>query len=396
MLLLTGFSLGCIAIVVLVLVRDYWTLSIAKVFVALLVITGLFLLEPSIKPLLSPMWSHIAWDIMTMIPALFWLLCQLAFTDRPRFTSIWSIIAVYSFTAPAFTRPFGASNEFEGLLHLFGWQLPRFMEYVIILHGMWSIIASWPIDLIENRRKLRGIVLGIVGFTAICVTFTVNTGMGSEQSLPVVICLAVLVCAYFLLKGDVTSFFTPILINQPSKIAPSPHNTHLTNATTLANTFPKIIEPDFSGVKLKVSSQYEDMESNKSSASLMQNSTRQNLDIIKLQDLMRKGFYRTERLTLKKLSLELGLPEYKTRALVNTILGYRNFNDYVNHLRIAEAGHRLRTETDTPILNIALDAGYRTLSSFNRAFKDILKQTPTAYRQAPASQKSDLDRKHSS
>ena len=34
------------------------------------------------------------------------------------------------------------------------------------------------------------------------------------------------------------------------------------------------------------------------------------------------------------------------------------------------------------LLNIALDVGYRTLSSFNRAFKDIFKQTPTAYRQA--------------
>jgi len=138
------------------------------------------------------------------------------------------------------------------------------------------------------------------------------------------------------------------------------------------------------------------MESNKSSTPLEQINTRQNLDIVKLQDLMKKGFYRTERLTLKKLSLELGLPEYKTRALVNNILGYRNFNDYVNHLRIAEAGHRLRTETDTPILNIALDAGYRTLSSFNRAFKDILKQTPTAYRQAHASQNFDLERNHSS
>jgi len=394
MLLLTGFTLGCIAIVVLILVRDYWTLTIAKVFVALLVITGLFLLEPSIKPFLTPTWSHIAWDIMTMIPALFWLLCQLAFTDRPKFISIWSIVAIYSFTAPAFTRPFGSSNELEGLLHLFGWQLPRYMEYIIILHGMWTIIASWSIDLIENRRKLRGIVLGIVGFTAICVTFTVNTGLGSELSLPAVICFAVLICAHYLLKGGNTNFFTPILINRPSNITPSLQNTHSTDFTTQETITQKATEPGFSSVKFKVSAQCDSMMSNENSVSLMQSNKHKDLDIIKLQDLMKKGFYRTEHLTLKKLSVELGLPEYKTRALINNILGYRNFNDYVNHLRIAEAGHRLRTEIDTPILNISLDAGYRTLSSFNRAFKDILKQTPTAYRQASPSQNIVLHHNH--
>jgi AraC-like DNA-binding protein len=96
---------------------------------------------------------------------------------------------------------------------------------------------------------------------------------------------------------------------------------------------------------------------------------------------MLDGFYRTEKLTLKQLSAKIDFPEYKTRALINETLGYRNFNDYINQLRIAESCEKLVSEPDTPILNIALDVGYRTLSSFNRAFKDILEQTPTAYRQ---------------
>ena len=74
--------------------------------------------------------------------------------------------------------------------------------------------------------------------------------------------------------------------------------------------------------------------------------------------------------------------------MINQKLGYRNFNDYINQLRIAEAGARLIAEPDTPILNIALDVGYRTLSSFNRAFKEILEQTPTAYRQSEVSKPS--------
>ena len=48
---------------------------------------------------------------------------------------------------------------------------------------------------------------------------------------------------------------------------------------------------------------------------------------------------------------------------------------------VADAAERLRNEPDTPVLNISLDVGYRTLSSFNRAFRDIQNTTPTEFRQ---------------
>jgi AraC-like DNA-binding protein len=104
-----------------------------------------------------------------------------------------------------------------------------------------------------------------------------------------------------------------------------------------------------------------------------------------LETLMEQGFYRTEHLTLKMLATELTLPEYKTRALINQTMGYRNFSDYINQLRIKEAASHLLREPNTPILNISLDVGYRTLSSFNRAFKDIKNMSPSEYRaQAPS------------
>ncbi|WP_417501812.1 helix-turn-helix domain-containing protein [Marinobacter sp.] len=95
---------------------------------------------------------------------------------------------------------------------------------------------------------------------------------------------------------------------------------------------------------------------------------------------MQQGYYRTEHLTLKMLAERLELPEYRTRALINKQLGYRNFNDYINQLRIAEASKRLISDPETPVLNIALDVGYRTLSSFNRAFREIKQSTPTEFR----------------
>jgi AraC-like DNA-binding protein len=107
----------------------------------------------------------------------------------------------------------------------------------------------------------------------------------------------------------------------------------------------------------------------------------QEQDAAVLGRTMDTGFYRTEKLTLKKLSEATEIPEYRLRKVINQALGYRNFNDYINQLRVADAAERLRNEPDTPVLNISLDVGYRTLSSFNRAFRDIQNATPTEFRQ---------------
>jgi AraC-like DNA-binding protein len=100
-----------------------------------------------------------------------------------------------------------------------------------------------------------------------------------------------------------------------------------------------------------------------------------------VKGIMSEGFYRQEKLTLRDLAVALGLPEYKVRKVINKELGYRNFNEFINEYRINEAALRLLAEPDTPISNIALDVGYRTLSSFNRAFRKEKETTPTAYRE---------------
>lgn len=340
MLLLTGFSLGCAAVIFLIVARDFGHLSVARVFLALLVAASAFLLNNVI----DQEWRWLTSDIMTMLPALFWLLCQLAFSRRPQLLSIWSGLAFYSFIAPAFSRPFEGSNELSGWLYLWGWQLPRLSEYVVILHGMWVVVANWSDDLVEPRRKLRGALLGIVGVAALWVTVSLNTGYGSIACLPIVVGVAALVVASLLLKGR-------------------------------------------KGVLLGLSMPPEEGDDSRSAEPVVEEVVEGKETIFddegrKLQQIMDEGFYRTEKLTLKKLSEKIDLPEYKTRALINQKLGYRNFNDYINQLRIAEAGERLVSEPETPILNIALDVGYRTLSSFNRAFKEILEQPPTAYRQS--------------
>lgn len=338
MLLLTGFGLGCLAVIFLIIARDFGRIPVAKACLALLVAAGAFLLNNVI----DSEWKWLTSDIMTMLPAIFWLLCQLAFARRPRLISIWAALALYSFITPALCRPFEAYDELTGHLHIWGWKLPTYAEYIVILHGMWVVIANWSDDLIASRRRLRGALLGIIGFSALWVTGSLNTGYGTNLSLPAVVAVAALIVANLLLKGR-----NGVLLGLSKPIVTAQKNTD---------------------------TEIED--------ELSINHSELNENALKLNKVMAEGFYRTEKLTIQKLSKKIDLPEYKTRALINQTLAYRNFNDYINQLRIAEAGERLIAEPETPILNIALDVGYRTLSSFNRAFKEIFDQSPTSYRQS--------------
>jgi AraC-like DNA-binding protein len=333
LILLSGFALGILAVLVAIIGRDFGHLAVGKGFVAILVAGSFFL----IQPLLPDPWHSIASSISTMVPALFWLLCRLAFSYRPKILSFMGCIALYTFVAPSLARIFGVSSTHLEEWAYVAWVLPTYCEYLVILMGLWTVIAHWSDDLVESSRTLRGAVLISVGLSVICVVVPMNTGIVGMWLPYLSISIVAFVSAYFLLVGKTGVLFG---VEQPIQSdAPAPIDLPAMDPELQANAK-------------------------------------------RLSDLMNSGFYRTEHLTLKALAEKLALPEYKTRALINQTLGYRNFNDYINQLRIHEACERLSNEPETPILNISLDVGYRTLSSFNRAFKDIKDTTPTAYRQS--------------
>ncbi len=93
--------------------------------------------------------------------------------------------------------------------------------------------------------------------------------------------------------------------------------------------------------------------------------------------------YRDMELTIRSLAGDVAIPEHRLRRLINQQLGYRNFNDFLNHYRLQEVTVRLADpgQSHTPILTIAMDAGYRSMTTFNRAFRAVQDETPSAYRQ---------------
>jgi AraC-like DNA-binding protein len=92
--------------------------------------------------------------------------------------------------------------------------------------------------------------------------------------------------------------------------------------------------------------------------------------ISELTKVMRgERLYADHDLRIGELAKRLEVPEYQLRRVINQTLGYRNFNQFINRYRIDEAAERLVSEQRTPVLTIALDVGFRSISSFNTAFR---------------------------
>lgn len=104
----------------------------------------------------------------------------------------------------------------------------------------------------------------------------------------------------------------------------------------------------------------------------------------KLDAAMGAHVYRESGLTIGVLAEKLGVPEHRLRALINQRLGYRNFSDFLNSHRIADAREWLGdpAKVDLPVLTLAMDLGYGSLAPFNRAFRDATGTSPSDYRRS--------------
>ena len=92
--------------------------------------------------------------------------------------------------------------------------------------------------------------------------------------------------------------------------------------------------------------------------------------------------YRRMGLTVGALAEHLKIPEYRLRSLIHSDLGYRNFNTLLHDYRVAEVCEALAdpAQDDTPVLTLALTAGYQSITPFNRAFRAFKGMTPTQFR----------------
>jgi AraC-like DNA-binding protein len=101
-------------------------------------------------------------------------------------------------------------------------------------------------------------------------------------------------------------------------------------------------------------------------------------DAIKSQ-FERDALYRDSDLTLTKLADLTGVSPHHLSEVLNQHAG-QNFNHFVNAYRVDEVCRRFESASSTKVLDVALEAGFSSKSTFNYIFKKIKGVTPTQFR----------------
>lgn len=265
---------------------------------------------------------------------LFWLFARAVFEDGFRLRAwhglLWALVALYGGT----------------ICLWWGWWpaflLLRALPVAFAVLGLAAVAGPWRVDLVEKRRRLRGLVVGGGAAYAIAmVALRVGSPDGSLSNAAAL--------------GDVAMLLTLTSLIAWQLLQPRAQGLGLWDE---AVALPPPALPA------------EDPQDRAVAAALAR--------------LMGEGRgYAQEGLSLAGLAEQLGTPEYRLRRVINQGLGHRNFNAYVNGLRLAEAKRRLAdpAERSLPVLSIALDVGFGSIGPFNRAFKADTGLTPTEYRQ---------------
>ena len=226
----------------------------------------------------------------------------------------------------------GGFGPYHDLNHLVG--------LVLMVHLIVSILHSWRDDLIEQRRQARAWLVSLLAlyFVVLSLVELSNSGLNRNHLFMLatsILCLMISTVTTLMMFKHQTAF----AIQPGNLLTPAPPSTH-------------------------------ERQSENSAESELHS---------RLQKFIDDQGYLQSNLTIPLLAQQLGSPEHHLRKLINQRLGYTNFSAFLNHYRIEEACKRLVT-SHLPVLSIALDLGYGSITPFNRAFKDITGETPTSYR----------------
>jgi len=133
--------------------------------------------------------------------------------------------------------------------------------------------------------------------------------------------------------------------------------------------------------KVETSEGVTERESIQDIAKISSNDTEHFLQIFEYlsNEVSSKKWYKTPRLTLNNLSELSGLQARDISRAIN-IGAQMNFNDYINQLRLADVIQQIEKGAEESFLNLALEAGFNSKSTFNQAFKRQYSMTPLEYR----------------
>ena len=345
---LRGAAAGLFLMIVAVLLRSRPLITMGWLGAAMSAAGAAYMIVTApFVPKLAFWW---ALPFMAANPVVFWLWARAAFDDdfvvRRWHGGLWlGVVGIGLLGFLTWTiSPVLAKTCFRSL---------SVLALIMALLAAVQTVTTWSSDLVAGRRRLRFAVLVstllFIGlFSASDLLAISSAGLGVSGSL----LSAIGMLTIAVLAG--WSTFQPLQVSPP--------------VATVAAAVPSDGGPGFPELRPSADGARETI------APLL---------LARLDQLMTvERIYRQEGLTIGGLAARLNLSEHRLRQAINEGLGYRNFNAFLNHYRLADAKAALAdpSQREVPVLTIAMDAGFQSIGPFNRAFKGDTGVTPTEFR----------------
>jgi len=341
-LLLRGAGLGALAVIIVLMARQYGSTVAGRLGIVFAVSIAAALL----CPLVAHRWQAGPWGLpvyalCSAAAGLFWLFVLAWFDDafRPRaahWGPVAALAAIHLWRGADLARHGGEmpTSELAGALNA----LPFLLDFGFIVAALVRARAGKADDLDEARRRFRDLMVTVIGGYMVLIT-GLSIYLFYRQPAPLVDFL-IMLGTDFLIFG-----FLLMTARMQSRLFGRQARAEAPPAPEAAD---------------------------------------ETLHAALMHCINQENGHRVPGLTITALAEKLGAPEYRLRRLINGRLGHRNFNDFVNGYRLAEARRRLADPeaVRVPVLTIALDAGFQSIGPFNRAFKDDTGMTPVEYRRA--------------
>ncbi len=266
--------------------------------------------------------------------AMFWLFALMIFGDERRIP-LWRVVPPTLVSAVALFA-IASPRTIAG---------PFFLAYnigtvLLVAHALVAIWRGWQGDLVEPRRRLRGPVMAAAAiYVLIQAAHDIGANLGLQSGAP-----------------------APLQAIMLASLA-------LAGALALLRMDPVLLGP-----------------ASEAPAALGRSATLDLVDqavLAKLSKAMEEEIWRREELSIRSFADHVVTTEHRLRRLINGELGHRNFAAFVNAARIEAAKRDLRDPNQAlrSVAVIAYDLGFGSLGPFNRAFREIVGVTPTAWRQ---------------
>jgi len=223
------------------------------------------------------------------IPVFFFLLSKAIFDDHFKVSStilLWFAIEI----VPHFHIYLRDQIAFTNGLRQFLFIISEIISIGFVLAGLYTAVKTRKADMVESRLRFRNIFI-IITAALIGITLIV-------ESIPL----------------DQDAMVALQVLQRSSILA-------LTGYFLLSNFH---VRPGFF---------FNDLPKERPGSLPVDNALR-----LELEDLIvNKKIYRKEGLTILELAETLNEQEYRVRRLINHDLGFKNFNDFLNKYRVAEA-----------------------------------------------------------